>query len=237
MTAVTLRTSITYPSGAMKVFPTRQFYFQGIEPALDRRVVSGGVAISGDEDTIATDGGGRVTVQFTGADLDSPQVAAAWSAIDALSDGGPVPFIVPMTDARRQMMGEITTPIGGFPWWEESEFDPVTPLAALTTSAALRATTISVDMSALPRPVYAGIWVSIDHPTKRHRAYKIASATDTTITIRPPLREAAASGTAVEFLDPKCVMRAVDGLKSPSVFGYVDPGSVLFVEDSSGAYS
>lgn len=221
----------------MKVFPTRQFYFQGIDPALDRRVVSGGVAISGDEDVIATDGGGRVTVQFTGADLDSPQVAAAWSAIDALSDGGPVPFIVPMTDARRQMMGEITTPIGGLPWWEETDFAPVVPLATLTAAAALRATTIAVNMSGLPRPVYPGIWISIDHATMRHRAYKVVTATDAALTIRPPLREATASGAAVEFLDPKCIMRAADGLKSPSVFGYVEPGSVLFVEDFSGAYT
>jgi hypothetical protein len=226
----------------MKVFPTRLFYFQGIDPEIDRRVVSGGVAVSGDEDTIGTDGGGRVTVELSSADLDSPKVAAAWSAIDALSDGGPVPFIVPLTDARRQMMGTVTTPIGGLPWWSEADFADTAPHAFLTASAALRATTIAVDVTNLPAAIHAGIWLSIDHPVMRHRAYKIAEVKSdngsvAVLSIRPPLRRAAMGGAAVEFLDPKCVMRIDGGLKSASMFGYVEPGSVRFVEDFSGAYA
>jgi hypothetical protein len=60
---------------------------------------------------------------------------------------------------------------------------------------------------------------SINHPTRGWRAYRIAeidSITGTstktyTVGIRPPLREATDSGTALEWALPRCLMRLMPG--------------------------
>jgi len=218
----------------MKVFPTRRFYFTGVSPDIERRTVSGGTSISGEEDLVETDGGGRVVVEFTEAYLDAPEAATAWRAISAQFGSGTRPIIVPLGDAKHQMMGDVTTPIGGLPWWEESDFTDSEPHATLTATAALRATTISVDVSDLAKPVRPGIWLSIDHATYRHRAYPVAEVLSddgatALIKIGMPLREATASGTPAEFYDPKCTMRVDGGMGSPVTFGYAE-GSVRFVE-------
>lgn len=218
----------------MKVFPTRLFYFQGHAAGLERRTVSGGTSLSGEEDVIATDGGGRVTVQFSEADLDEPEAAVAWRALDVLTEDGAEPIIVPLGDARHQMMGDVTTPMGGLPWWEEADFAPLEPLSVLTAASDLRATTIAATVSDLPGPVRPGLWLSIDHPTWRHRAYRVREVLSddgatATLTIRPPLREATPAGTAVEWVDPKCTCRVADGMPSPTTLGYAE-GSVSFVE-------
>lgn len=218
----------------MRVFPTRRFFFQGHAAEIDRRTLSGGVALSGDEDVIATDGGGRVTVQLSDADLEEPAVAIAWRAWDAFAGDGTVPVIVPLGDARHQMMGDVTTPIGGLPWWEEADFEPLEPLSVVTSSADLRATTISVSVDQLPGPVRPGIWLSIDHTTWRHRAYRVRDVlsddgTTATLAIRPPLREATAADAPVEWIDPKVTARVDGGISSPTTMGYAE-GSVRFVE-------
>lgn len=218
---------------AVKVFPTRLMYFDGIAAEIDRRTVSGGISLSGEEDLVATDGGGRVVMDLTDAYLDDPAIGTAWRALDTLLDGGATPIIVPLGDARHQHMGDVTTPIGGLPWWDESDFTG-TPLASLTTAAALRATQLAINVASLPAPVRPGIWFSINHVTMRHRAYRIAeivsdNGTTAVIKMRPPLREAAAIGTGVEFVDPKCTMRAEGGLLSPTSLGFAS-GSARFIE-------
>ncbi|MBM3927563.1 MAG: hypothetical protein FJ335_03760 [Sphingomonadales bacterium] len=215
---------------ALPVFPTRSFYFEGVDPDVEARTISGGVALSGEENLIATDGGGRAFVEFSNADLDDPAILAAWRAISAR---GPLPIIVPLGDARHQMMGEVTTPLERLPWWEEADFAGA-PLASLASAAALRATTIAVAVGSLPKPVRAGIWLSIDHPTWRHRAYPVRevlsdNGATAVLKLGLPLREATSAGVAVEFVDPKCTMRRDGEMRSP-VSGLYAEGSVRFVE-------
>jgi hypothetical protein len=217
----------------MRVFPTRLFFFDGQEADLDRRTVSGGVALSGEEDVVATDGGGRVFLELSDPDLSEPDTATAWRAINAAYGAGAAPIIVPLGDARHQHMGDVTTPPGGLPWWEETDYDGE-PLSALAAPAALRATTISVSVADLPAPVRPGIWLSIDHATFRHRAYQVADVLDddgetAVLRIEPPLREATLAGSGIEFVDPKCTMRVEGGMRSPSSLGFASSG-VRFVE-------
>ena len=226
----------------MKVFPTRRFFFDGFDAGTDQRTLSGGTSLSGAADLIATDGGGVVTVEFTDPDLVDPDAANAWSAIDVVSDGGAHAFIVPLTDAKHQQFGEITTPVGGFPWWDEADFADTEPHALLNASAALRATTLVVDVSALSGRLHEGIWLSIDHGAWRHRAYRIAEIVaddglEATIKVRPPLREATAQDTAVEFYDPKCTMRVDGSMRAPRSMGWASSQGVRFIEDFSGDYS
>lgn len=214
----------------MKVFPTYHFAPNDLEADIELRTVSGGTSLSGDETLIATDGGGRVFLEIGDAYLDDPELALAWRAASTLSDGGVTPFIVPLCDARHQMLGDITIPVGGLPWWEESDFVYDEPHATLTAPAALRATTLEIDTALLPGPIRPGIWLSIDHATMRHRAYRIADISGDTVTIRPPLREAVEADTPVEFYDPKCIMRVDGDMRSPTNMGYANPGAARFVE-------
>lgn len=214
----------------MKVFPTYRFAPNDAEADIELRTVSGGTSLAGDETLIATDGGGRVFLEIGDSYLDDEDLALAWRAISALSDGGATPFIVPLCDARHQMLGDVDIPPGGLPWWEESDFLTVDPHATLSAAAALRATTLAIDATMLPGDIRPGMWLSIDHVAMRHRAYRVADVNGSNVTIRPPLREAAEVGTPVEFFDPKCVMRVDGDMRSPTSFGYAAPGGVRFVE-------
>ncbi|MEG3086188.1 hypothetical protein [Sphingomonas sp. PB4P5] len=225
----------------MKVFPTRLFYFDGANPDIERRTISGGESLSGEEDLIATDGGGRVFVDFTNAYLDEPDEALAWSALGTLLDDGATPIVVPIGDADAQQRGDITTPVGGDPWWDEADFADGVSGITLSAAAALRATTLVLALDPGEQPVRPGIWFSIKHATYSHRAYKVAeivsqNSASATIRIRPPLREATASATQVEFSDPKCVMHVDGSMQGPRTLGFAE-GSVRFVEDFSGDYS
>ena len=216
----------------LPVFPTRLFWFEGVDTDIEARTVSGGTSLAGEEDLIETDGGGRVTVTFNDADLGQPELAAAWRAITAR---GSQPIIVPLGDARHQMMGDATTPPERLPWWQEADFAGVAALSKLSAAASLRATVVQVDTSRLPRPVRAGIWCSIDHATWRHRAYLVEEVvSDTgllaTLKLRPPIREATASDADIEFVDPKCTMRRDGDMRSPVSGLYAAGQSVRFVE-------
>jgi len=224
----------------MKVFPTRLFCFDGANPDIERRTISGGESLSGEEDVVATDGGGRVFVDFSDAYLDEPDLALAWSALGALLDDGATPIIVPIGDADVQQRGDIVTPPGGNPWWNEADFAGGVSPVTLSASAALRATQLTLALGPAALPVRAGTWLSIDHTNYRHRAYKIAevvsqTSSAATIRIRPPLREATASGAEVELSDPKVVMHVDGTMRGPRTLGFAE-GSVRFVEDFSGDY-
>ncbi|GAM06319.1 hypothetical protein [Novosphingobium sp. MBES04] len=226
----------------MKVFPASLFSPNGNEPYLDRRVISGGVSLSEDETLIGTDGGGRVVVEFSDFDLDDTEVARAWDAIDAYMDGGLRAIIVPLCDTPHQpaFSYEAVAHGDGSSFSDESLYSTPGSDVSLAADAGLRATSIEIDIAAL-NGIPMG-WFSINHPTWRHRCYKVAeiiSQTDTsaTISIRPPLREAATAGTAIDFATPRCTMRIDGEMRAPRTMGYAEGGDLRFVEDMTGSYS
>jgi hypothetical protein len=225
----------------MRVFPTCKFAFDGRDVDIERRTISGGVALSSDEDTIQVDGGGRVYAQFTDAYLDEDEYALAWRAISARYGEGD-PIIVPLGVYETQMMGAPSIPPGGLPWWEETDFASADAAnVTLGADAALRATQLTLTIEFLSDPVRGGQWLSIDHTTWRHRAYRIAEVISddgatVVVSVRPPLREAVTTGTVVELVDPKCVMKIDGAMGSPEMGGFPE-GSVRFVEDFTGDYS
>lgn len=228
----------------MKVFPTCLFAPNEFQADLERRTVSGGGSLSGDEDIIATDGGGRVFVEIGDPYLDDADAALAWRALDAYCDGGARAIIVPFCDGRHQpTQGFSDTPHSdGSTFSDETEYSQGDASGEVAADAALRATVLQLSDLAMARPLMGGEWLSIDHPTMRWRAYRIAEITaqdadagTATVSIRPPLREATAAGTPVDFALPRCVMRPEGGLPSPTSIGYAS-GSARFVEDFSGNY-
>lgn len=226
----------------LKVFPTCLFAPDGIEADIELRTISGGRALNDDEDLIATDGGGRVFAQFDNAYLDEPEVALAWRAASAYLDGGATPIIVPFCDARHQPTdGRVTvTHSDGTPFDDESEYSQADSDVTLAADAALRATTLYLAITTLPRSLLGGEWLSIDHTTKRHRAYRIKEitaqdATTATVKISPPLREATTAGTIVDFANPRCVMRLDGEMRSPTMLGYAEGSAIRFVEHPAPA--
>lgn len=219
----------------MRVFPTHLFGFSDIDPDIDRRTITGGAALSGSEDVIATDGGGRVFVEFGDPYLDEPDLARAWRAISDVLQGGVTPVIVPLADLRHQQGREVRVP-RSLPFWTEAEYATGTSGVTLAADAALRATTLQLAFAYVPFvPLQAGIWLSIDHATIRHRAYRIAevvsqSGTAATVKLSHPLRIATTAGLAVELTDPRCVMRLEGEMRSPTNFGFASGGQIRFVE-------
>lgn len=228
----------------MKVFPTCLFAPNEFQADLERRTVSGGEALNGDEDLIATDGGGRIFVEIGDPYLDDVNAALAWRSLDAYLDGGARAIIVPFCDGRHQPYnGAVTVPHSDDTTFsDETEYEQSGAHGVVALGAALRATVLELNGLALPRELLGGEWLAIDHPTMRWRAYRVMEiieqdlvAGTARIAIRPPLREAVVAGEDVDFAKPRCTMRVDGGMPSPTSIGYAS-GSARFVEDFSGSY-
>lgn len=222
----------------MRVFPTYAFCFSEMEADVERRTITGGTALSGSEDIVGADGGGRVVAQFGDPYLDESEMALAWKACASVLKGGITPIIVPLGDLRHQFNRDLRYPTS-LPWWTEAEYLTGDSGVALSTAAPLRATTLNLSIGFIPAPLRAGMWLSIDHATMRHRAYQIdevisQSGTAAQIVIGHPLREATDAGTAAEFHDPRCVMRLDGEMRSPSNMGFVSGSGIRFVEHFPG---
>jgi hypothetical protein len=217
----------------MRVYPTHLFCFENQEADIERRILTGGSSLAGQEDVVATDGGGRFFAEFADAYLDERNIALAWRSIGATLQDGVVPVIVPIGDIRHQFGREIRVPTTiGF--WTEAEYATGVSSVKLAANAALRATTLSLTLSFAPEPLRAGMWLSIDHTVMRHRAYRIAevvsqTGTAATVKIGHPLREAALANASVEMDDPRCVCRVDGQMRSPTSMGFAS-GQVRFVE-------
>lgn len=230
----------------MKVFPTCLFSPDDFQADIERRTISGGEALSGDEDIIATDGGGRVFVEIGNPYLDEHDVALAWRALDAYLDGGARAIVIPFCDGRHQPYADPTSVphSDDTTFSDETEYVQGNAHGTIAANAALRATIIDIEDLVLPRALLGGEWLSINHPTMRWRAYRImeiveqdSEAGTARIAIRPPLREAVTAGEDVDFAKPRCTMRVEGGLPSPTSMGYVVAPGARFVEDFSGNYA
>ncbi len=225
----------------MKVFPTCLFAPNGTDAYIERRVISGGTAINGDETLIETSGGGRVALELSDFDLDDPEVARAWDAIDAYMDGGVRPMIVPWCDPAHQPSYHFD----GVPHSDDTSFSDGTlyhtggTSVSLSADVALGATILQIDITLLKGNPLG--WFSINHDVIGHRAYKVAeilAQTDTTATIsvRPRLRRATSAGATLDFEKPRCVMRIVGEMRAPRTMGYAEGQPLRFVEYPTGSY-
>lgn len=191
-----------------KVFPTGLFGFKSQTVDVEYATVVGGVAITGDEDVTASDGGGRVFAEFGDGDLIDRDKVLAWRAVAGQLADGVTEMVVPLCDIRHQPNGgEHTATYGdGTRHSDGTPFTGGGPEAETSASAVLRATTLQIT-GAFPQPLIGGEWFSIDHPGKGWRAYQVVAIYGDVIEFRPSLREAVAAGTPVDFANPRCLMR------------------------------
>lgn len=216
-------------------FPTGRFGFLEQQVDIERQTMEGGESLAGGSDRIATDGGGRVFAEFGGGELVDRDKVLAWRALLGILEDGVTPMVVSFCDARHQpVVGMKTTTYS-----DDTTHSDGTPFAggaggaevATTAAAALRATSLAF-AGTFPTPLIGGEWFTIDHPTKGPRAYKVRTVNDPagTLTFRPPLREAVASGTPLDFNDPRCIMVQDGRASSALVNRRQTTAAIRFVE-------
>lgn len=225
----------------LATFPTCQFSFATREIAVQQSVISGGVALNGDEAIIATDGGGRWVAIYGNAPLNSRTKVMSWRAARAILESGAVPIIFPVCDARHQpTRGKVKVPHSDdTPFSDDTLYQSGDCEVTAAADAPLRATSMTFDIAALGKPLIGGERFSIDHPTWRHRLYEIKTIDGDQITFRPPLREAVPAGTEINFSDPRCVMRLASDsdMAAPLNGPRSATGSITLIEDRTGSYT
>lgn len=227
---------------ALLVFPTWRFPFQSKDFDIEQALLSGGTALNGVDDTIASDGGGKWYADLGDA-LYSRDRVMLWRAFKSAIQYGALPFVFPVCDARHQpTMGRKWVPHSdGSPFSDDTLYASGDCTASLAADAALRATQITINM-VLGKPLIGGERFAIDHPTMRHRCYQVGrifdqTPTSATFQFHTPLREAAPAGTVIDFNSPRCVVRLSGAMSAPLAGPRWASGSVRFVEDFTGNYS
>ena len=171
---------------------------------------SGGVSITGSEQIVSTPGGRwRAKLTFMLFSDEAPVMRALILGLRGRSGTVLVgPF--DMTGAPRggvldPWAAELGIINDGQPYPAPREAEDVA--ATLYASATLRARSLSIRMQAGRRPS-AGNYVSV-----ANRLYVLTGVTpqgapnDFTCSIEPPLKQPAAFGAPVDFINPVCVMR------------------------------
>lgn len=116
----------------------------------------------------------------------------AFRTLRILANGGASPIIVPRTDVLPSSTTRTAQAVGG---------------AALSAEEMIINITAGLSLG-------GGEHFAIDHPTLNWRLYEIGSVEINgdghyVISFNPPLREAVSDATAIEFQNPRCLMRAV----------------------------
>lgn len=210
------------------VFPTRLFGPTSLQARLVGQAITGGVSLSGEAQFADVGGGGRWVIDFGESALWTPDKVLAWRRFVAAADGGAQWLIVPLADRLHQPLTPKytgTDTFGTATWVADVTAWTAEEVTATTSAdAALGATSMTFDFTA-PQALVGGEHFSILHATLGWRLYRVSrvisggavgSAVSTQVKFRPPLREAAASGAALNFESPRCVMR-VDGDISESL--------------------
>jgi hypothetical protein len=194
------------------VFPTARFGFLEQEVDIERQTLKGGTSLSGDQDMVSTDGGGRVFAEFAAGGLVDRDVILAWRALLGVLEEGVTQVVVPFCDIRHTPYGSghAVPHSDGTPFSDESLYIGGGPVAVNTSTTPLRFASLVI-VGAFARPLIGGEWFTIDHPTKGPRAYKVRTIEplpDGAMLVRfgPTLREAVAAGEAVDFANPRCLM-------------------------------
>ncbi len=207
----------------MLTFPTHLFNPARIKMQPAGASVTGGESLSGETDTIKTDGGGYWFIQMSGIELVSPDLVRAWRAWEDTLDGGTVKVLVPVADVRQAPRpsagGVLSSPSGlradsDDPYFPEAlAFGTPWIVATITAPAALRATQLTINVTRGAR-LKGGEVFAIDHPVSGRRVYRVVRVLsrvgqEAVVQIRTPLREAVADNTPADFDWPSVVATLV----------------------------
>lgn len=194
----------------MYIFPVHLLAPRKVARYLERQVLSGGTALSGDEDVIQIDGGGRWVVEYEGISLVDAEQARVWEAWNEYLSGGVNVCLVPLlsfaTGPRPSTEpGRPTRPSDLYyddrEWPTTLEYASRDHGAAFSAAAGLRATEVALNVSR-GSPIESGQLFSYG----AGRLHRVIRPSAGGFSILPPLRQAAANRTPVSFDFP--VLRA-----------------------------
>lgn len=194
----------------MDYWPRTLFPAIEVRWRLMHRTIQGGIPVELGPRVTGTTGGGLWVCEMSGIWLRTRDQIRTARALDARLDGGLTEIVVGSCEARFATWAapsESVSHSDGSPFSDETFYAGASPAGTVASDAALRATTLIIT---LPDGVslMGGEAISINHPTRGPRRYTIARVGEAgEVTIRPPLREAATSGTEVDFATGACVMR------------------------------
>lgn len=227
------------------VWPAHLFNPKSIKADPVENVITGGQALNGDEDVIATDGGGRWRITFSGIDLRSPKLIRAWDAWTSHLKGGARAFLCPLvsmqTAPRPSAGGGVARPSSIH---ADDEYFPTSvayaaPYISATTvgSVPLRATTLVINVTQGAR-IQGGEKFGL-LGRRGHKVERVLSRNgqQATVLISPPTRAAIPGGSAVNFEWPLVQSKLIPGqdLAPDLMFGRRAEMSISFVEDFSDA--
>lgn len=209
---------------------------------LASRVITGGESLNGEIDAIATDGGGRWQITYSGIDLTNARIMRQWEAWEAYLDGGAVDCLVPMLTVAR-----ANRPFGGGQPAKMHGLladDPLFPTslayaasyinATITEPAALRATELTIAVTR-GSPLEGGETFSIGGRAYRvQRVKSRPSAVSAVVDIRPPLRAALLDNAALDFSLPvvKCRLMPNSDIGLDIFQNKTSNVSITFVENT-----
>jgi hypothetical protein len=227
------------------VWPCELFIPQAARPPfLQVRALAGATSVSGRTQVSATDAGSW-TYQLGGIVLHDRQTILAWRALSVLLEGRLNAIDVPLQPFEALMgpaaAGEDSEALLATVSHDDgSLFDDGSGYAggltevALAAGAALRATSLTASIGHAP-DIQPGQIFSITHEVRGPRWYQVRTfdAATSSLTFRPPLREAAEAASRLEFDRPLCRMRlaADDTMAVDMRKPVMSVAGVTFVED------
>ncbi|WP_457660122.1 hypothetical protein [Sinorhizobium medicae] len=212
--------------------------------------IDGGRNGVGEGQTIEMSGGGIVTATYEDCKIKNPEHYEYVNWLGARLNGGfrfiNVPIITDwfgpfptVNNLPAPIVSGITHSDGSY-FSDGAGYSQATVYGEITEAAALNAGIIKMRVYGLDRPLRWSDWFSIYHTTKGWRAYRywqvIRKTSEEnpvyTLAIAPPLREAVAVGTRVEFARPRFVAKFKSEFTLPSVVEafFVTQQSIQFVE-------
>lgn len=226
----------------LPIFPVHEFNPQAIKADVTVAEISGGTSLSGLEDVILTDGGGKWGITYSGITLRTPRQIRLWDMWTSFMAGNV--FLVPLVSLRtapRPSAGGGLARVSQL-YVDDPEYPTVVRYASpyivaqLVESIPLRATQMTINVAQGAR-IQGGERFSING-----RAFKIErvlSRSEQTATVRtsPPSREAIGAGAVVNFEWPVVQCRRVPGQDLAPMLTMSRHGEVAisFVEDFSDA--
>lgn len=221
---------------ATPIFPAHLFNPGTVRSYIERKTLSGGTSLSGVEDTVIIDGGGRWVIEYGDISLStSDGTAKAWDAWNGFLNAGTADVLVPFVTLETAPRPALGT--GLMPPSDLYTDDPVFPttaqfmspyiVATVAQAAPLRSTTVRIAMMR-GAEITGGERVSFGD-----RGYRIRRKVGVdTYQIEPPLRAPITQGMDANFDWPVTRCRAVPGEDwSPAIeMGLFADTAIKFVE-------
>lgn len=188
----------------MYVFPVHLLSPQRVARFIERQVLTGGTALSGDEDVIEVDGGGRWVIQYDGIQLVDAEQARVWEAWLEYLAGGTTTCLVPLLSFATGPRAATLVRGPKRPsnlyyddreWPTEMRYATRDHVAEFSETAGLRGTT--VDLSVTRGPAVSSGQLFSFSGGRLHRIIRKNSGGD--FTIAPPLRGDVPAGEPVSF--------------------------------------